>query len=50
LGQLMIVAIILVIAFVAMDILKVKQRTWNIAVSSVVGLMAIGLIVQLMGG
>ena len=49
-GQLMIVAIILVIAFVVMDILKVKQRTWNIAVSGVVGLMAIGLICQLLGG
>lgn len=50
LGQLMIVAIILIISFVVMDILKVKQRTWNIVVSSVVGLMAIGLIFQLMGG
>jgi hypothetical protein len=49
-GQLVIVATILVIAYFMMEILKVKQRTWNIAVSSVVGLMAMGLIVQLMGG
>lgn len=47
LGQLMIVAIILAIAFVVMDVLKVKQRIWNIVVSSVVGAMAIGLILQL---
>ena len=45
----MIVAIILVIAYVAMDILKVKQRIWNIAVSSLVGVMAIWLIMGLMG-
>lgn len=50
LGQLMIVAIILVIAFVAMDILKVKQRTWNLVVSSAVGFMAICLIMELMRG
>jgi len=50
LGQLMIVAIILVISFLVMDILKVKQRTWNIAVSSVVGVMAVWLIFGLMGG
>ncbi len=50
LGQLMIVAIILVIAYVVMDILKVKQRTWNIVVSSAVGFMAICLIMEMMGG
>lgn len=49
-GQLVIVAIILFIAYFVMEVLKVKQRTWNIAVSSVVGVMAIGLILQLMGG
>ncbi|MDG2265992.1 MAG: HupE/UreJ family protein [Candidatus Marinimicrobia bacterium] len=49
-GQLMIVAIIFVFAYVAMDILKVKQRTWNIVVSSLVGFMAIGLILQLLCG
>ncbi len=48
-GQLMIVAIILVIAYIVMDVLKVRQRTWNIMVSSVVGVMAIGLILQLLG-
>ena len=50
LGQLMIVAIILVIAYVAMDILKVKQRVWNVVVSSAVGFMAICLIMELIKG
>lgn len=50
LGQLLIVAIILVIAYVVMDILKVKQRTWNIAVSGVVGVMALWLIYGLLAG
>ena len=50
LGQLMIVAIILVIAYFAMDILKVKQRTWNVVVSSTVGFMAIWLIMELLQG
>ena len=45
-GQLMIVAILLGIAFLAMDVLKIKQRIWNIGVSSVVGLMAIWLLTQ----
>ena len=49
-GQLVIVAIILTISYVAMDVLKVKQRTWNIAVSSVVGVMAVWLIFGLMSG
>ena len=48
-GQLMIVAVILVIAFVVMDILKVSQRLWTVLVSSVVGAMAIWLIVGLLG-
>ena len=47
-GQLIIVAIILVVAYIVMEILKVKQRTWNITVSSVVGLMAIWLIYGLL--
>lgn len=47
-GQLIIVAIILVVAFFVMDILKVKQRIWNVLVSSIVGLMAVGLIFGLM--
>ncbi|MEM6965632.1 MAG: HupE/UreJ family protein [Bacteroidota bacterium] len=43
-GQLMIVAIILLVAYLAMDFLKIKQRTWNITISSVVGIMALWLI------
>jgi hypothetical protein len=50
LGQLMIVAIILMIAFIALDILKVKQRIWNVVVSSAVGFMAICLIMELLRG
>ena len=48
-GQLIIVAIILVVAYVVMDILMVKQRIWNIAVSSIVGLMALGLLCGILG-
>ncbi len=48
-GQLIIVAIILAIAFFVLDVLKISQRTWTILVSSVVGVMAIQLIVGLLG-
>ena len=43
-GQLMIVAVILTVAFFVMDILKIKQKTWNVLVSSVVGIIAFFLI------
>jgi len=48
-GQLIIVAIILAIAFFVLDVLKISQRTWTILVSSIVGVMAIQLIVGLLG-
>jgi len=44
LAQLLIVAVILIIAYFVMDILKVRQRVWNVTISSMVGLMALGLI------
>ena len=43
-GQLIIVAIILAMAYIVLDILKISQRTWTIVISSAVGLMALQLI------
>jgi HupE / UreJ protein len=46
LGQLLIVAIILVISFVALNLIKIKQNYWNIGLSTIVGLMAVKLFVE----
>ncbi len=46
LGQLLIVSIILVISFIAFNLLKIKQNYWNIGLSSVVGLMSVKLFVD----
>lgn len=43
LGQLMIVAIILVVSFIAFNLLKIKQSYWNIGLSTIVGLMSVNL-------
>ena len=46
LGQLMIVAIILIVSFVAFNLLKIKQNNWNIGLSTIVGLMSVKLLVD----
>lgn len=46
LGQLMIVAIILIISFIAFNLLKIKQNYWNIGLSTIVGLMSVKLFVD----
>ncbi|MEM6298224.1 MAG: HupE/UreJ family protein [Bacteroidota bacterium] len=43
-GQLLIVAISLTLAFVFIKVLKIPFRAWNVAVSALVGLVAIKLI------
>ena len=46
LGQLMIVAIILAMAFLALNIFKVKQREWNLFVSGAAAGVAIILMMD----
>jgi HupE / UreJ protein len=46
LGQLLIVAIILIVSFVALNLIKIKQNYWNIGLSTIVGLMAVKLFVE----
>ena len=46
LGQLMIVAIILIVSFVAFNLLKIKQNNWNIGLSTIVGLMSLKLLID----
>ncbi len=46
LGQLLIVAIILIVSFIAFNLLKIKQNYWNIGLSTIVGLMSVKLLVD----
>lgn len=46
LGQILIVLIILGISFAAMNLFKVKQRNWNIAVSSIAILISLKLLIE----
>ena len=46
-GQLMIVGIILIVAFVALNLLKIRQYWWNIGLSTVVGIIASKLLLDL---
>jgi len=45
-GQLIIVFLILIVAFVVMDIFKIKQRNWAFLVSIIAGFWAIYLFIQ----
>jgi len=44
LAQIMVVVIILIVSYFVMDILKIRQRVWNVTISSIAGFMALGLI------
>ena len=46
LGQLLIVSIILLVSFIAFNLLKIKQNYWNIGLSTIVGLMSVKLLVD----
>ena len=46
LGQLLIVAIILIVSFIAFNLIKIRQNYWNIGLSTVVGLMAAKLFTE----
>ncbi len=46
LGQLLIVTIILIVSFVAFNLLKIKQNYWNIGLSTIVGIMSVKLFVE----
>ena len=46
LGQLLIVTIILIVSFIAFNLLKIKQVYWNIGLSTIVGLMSVKLFVE----
>jgi hypothetical protein len=46
LGQLLIVAIILFVSFVAFNLIKIKQAYWNNSLSVIVGLMAVKLFLE----
>ena len=46
LGQFLIVTIILIVSFIAFNLLKIKQVYWNIGLSTIVGLMSVKLFVE----
>ena len=46
LGQLLIVTIILIVSFIAFNLLKIKQVYWNIGLSTTVGLMSVKLFIE----
>ena len=46
LGQLLIVTIILIVSFIALNLMKIKQLYWNIGLSTIVGLMAVKLFLE----
>lgn len=46
LGQLMIVGIILIVAYIALSLLKIRQYWWNIGLSTIVGIIAAQLLFE----
>ena len=46
LGQLLVVAFLLLLAFFVLDKMKVKQKYWNIALSSIAALISISLMID----